>query len=216
MTAALPRAMMYLAARGFGESRREWALAMEAEFAAALEDGKPFSFAAGCLMAAWRGMPATEEGRFVLVNYALALGLLIPMAALQCMCAAGFPDLFTGPAGLYDMLAADNTQGPYWISAHVAAAPSLLTLWSLLGVAHIRLAWAQVECDWPRVMSMGSLMAAATVTLAVFMGVLLLDAKPVFLEAIALVTELTTILCIARWHGRLFPSAPASKRGWQF
>lgn len=216
MTAALPRAMMHLAARCFGDSRREWALAMEAEFTAALDDGKPFSFAAGCLIAAWREMPATEEGRFVLVSHALALGLLIPMATMQCLCAAGFPDLFTGPAGLYGLLTAGNALGPYFISAHMAAAPSLLVLWLLLGVAHLRLAWALVECDWPRVVSMGAFMAAVTATLAVFMAVLLLDATPAFLETIALIIELTTILSVARWHGRLFPSAPASKPSWQF
>jgi hypothetical protein len=208
--------MMHLAAHCFGESRGEWALAMEAEFAAALDDGKPFSFAAGCLIAAWREMPATEEGRFVLVNYALALGLLIPMATLQCLCAAGFPDMFTGPAGLYGLLAASNAPGAYFFSAQMAAAPSLLTLWLLLGLAHLRLAWALVECDWPRVVSLGALMAAVTATLAVFMAVLLLDATPAFLETIALMIEFATILSVARWHGRLFPSGATSEPGWQF
>ncbi len=207
---------MHLAARCFGESRREWAWAMEGEFAVALEDGRALPFAAGCLIAAWREMPVTEEGRFVLANYALALGVLIPMAALQCLCAIGFPDFFTGPTGLYGTLAAANAQGPYWITAHMAAAPSLLTLWLLLGVAHLRLAWALVECDWPCVVSMGALMAAVTATLAVFMTVLLLDAAPVFLETITLAIELTTILAVARWHGRLFPGVVMSKPGWRY
>jgi len=214
--AALSRAMMHLAARCLGESRREWAWAMEAEFSAALEDGRPFPFAVGCLMTAWREMPATGEGRFVLVNYAFALGLLVPMAALQCVCAAGFPDWFAGPTGLYGMLAAGNAQGPYWVTAHLAAAPSLLTLWLMLGLAHLRLAWALVECDWPCVVKMGALMAAATATLGVFMSVLLLDATPVFLETVALVAELATILSLARWHGQLSLSVATSKSGWQF
>ena len=54
MTAAISRAVMALAICCLGESRREWGLAMQAEFDEALADGKPFAFAIGCLLAAFR------------------------------------------------------------------------------------------------------------------------------------------------------------------
>ena len=72
MTAALSRAVMSLAICCLGESRREWALAMQAEFEAATAEGEAFAFATGCLIAAWCEMPKHAEGRLVLANYALA------------------------------------------------------------------------------------------------------------------------------------------------
>src|ERR1700712_3452057 len=79
MTAVAARAVMSLATCCLGEDRREWALAMQGEFEVAAEKGEPLAFAAGCLIAAWGEMPKHEEGRLVLANYTLALGLLIPM-----------------------------------------------------------------------------------------------------------------------------------------
>src|SRR5262245_56110678 len=100
MIGAIARAMMALAAHCLGESRREWAAAMQAEFEM-LAEGESLRFAIGCLAAALREMPAREEGRFTLTNYALALGLMIPMAALQFGCALlGLPHLYPGERGL--------------------------------------------------------------------------------------------------------------------
>lgn len=94
---------------------------MQAEFDAAVEDGKPFVFAIGCLIAAWRGMVKQGEGRLVLANYALALGMLVPMAALQFEQAIGF----FMPHGI---LAAGAGQSPYLIWFQSSAVPVLLIL----------------------------------------------------------------------------------------
>src|SRR3546814_3564115 len=83
MKTALSRAVMALAGCCMDESRREWSAAMRAEFDAAAPEGRSLSFATGCLVAAWREMLTREEGRYTLTNYALALGVMIPMAALQ-------------------------------------------------------------------------------------------------------------------------------------
>ena len=45
MTAPVSRAVMSLAICCMGESRREWALAMQAEFEAAIGKGERFAFA---------------------------------------------------------------------------------------------------------------------------------------------------------------------------
>jgi len=91
MTAAVSRALMALAICCLGESRREWALAMRGEFEAAIEEREPLAFAAGCLIAAWREMPKHAEGRLVLANHALALGLLVPVAVFQFACRSAHP-----------------------------------------------------------------------------------------------------------------------------
>ena len=96
MITGLATAVMSLARRCLGENRREWALAMQGEFDAAIADDRPLAFAVGCLIAAWREMPAQGQGRFVLANYALALGLLVPTAGLQFAFVVGLPRSFLG------------------------------------------------------------------------------------------------------------------------
>lgn len=197
---------MVLAACSLGESRREWALAMQGEFEGAIQDQRPLAFAAGCLIAAWREMPAHEHGRFVLANYALALGLLIPTAGLQLACVAGIPYLPLGQ-GLYGMLTPGSAQQLYLSDAYRAAKPVLLTLWLLLGGGHLRLAWVLLEHDWSRVVNMGALTVAASATLVVFTVVLFLDASAAGLQALMLAIELSAVYASARWHARLFPTA---------
>lgn len=206
MTAAVAKAVMSLASRCLGESRRDWAQAMQTELEAALDDGKPLAFATGCLLAAWREMPTQEQGRFVLANHVLALGLLIPMAGLQFACAAGSSNLFLGHVGLYAVLAPGGAQDPYLTEAHWAAIPPLLGLWLLLGIGHLRLAWVLLERDWSRVISAAALTVAASATLVIFTGVLFLSDASVALQAVLLAIELSAIYASARWHGRLSPS----------
>jgi hypothetical protein len=203
VTAALAKAVMSLAISCLGESRREWALAMQGEFGAAIDAGKPLAFATGCLMAAWREMPKHEEGRFVLVNYSLALGLIIPMAALQFACAAGLSSLFSAKDGLYGVPALGTTQEPYLSWAYLAAQPTLLGLWLLLCILHLRLAWVLLEGDWSRVIRTGSLSAAVTATLVIFNGVMLVVDDRAILQAAVLPIELMAIVASARWHARL-------------
>jgi len=195
MTQAAAKAVMTLATSCLGENRREWAFAMEGEFEAAIEDGKPLAFATGCLIAAWREMPKQAEGRLVLANYALALGLLIPMAVLQFMQAVGVT------------LTIGDNQNPYLAWSQLTAAPILLILWLLLGIGHLRLAWVLVERDWSGVMRVGALIGAAMVTLFLFMGVLFLDIDALLSQVAALAFELTAILATARGQARLLSSA---------
>jgi hypothetical protein len=207
MITGLATAVMSLAGRCLGENRREWALAMQGEFDAAIADGRPLAFAVGCLIAAWREMPTQGQGRFVLANYALALGLLVPTAGLQFAFVVGLPRSFLGQGGLYTLLAPGSAGDPYLADAHASAIPTLLLLWVLLGAGHLRIAWVLLERDWSRVISTAALTVAVSATLVIFTGVLLLDDAAVALQAALLAMELSAIFASARWHARLFPSA---------
>lgn len=200
---------MILAECCLGGARREWALAMQGEFEAAVEAGKPLAFATGCLMASLREMPRQEEGRFVLVNHMLALGVLIPAAGLQLMCAAG--SAFPQGSALHGAPAPGSAQAFYLADAYLAAVPMLLGLWLLLCALHLRLAWVLLEGDWSGVIRVGSLIAAATITLLVFTGVLLLDDARTVVQAAMLATELGAIAALARWHDRLFSGRAAEQ-----
>jgi hypothetical protein len=181
---------------------------MEAEFEAAVEDGKPFAFATGCLIAAWREMVNHDEGRLVLANYALALGLLLPMAALQFVRAIGVSSIFHGQESPYGLLALGAGASPYLVWSQISAVPALLILWLLLGIAHLCLAWVLVEGDWARVVKFGAVIGAVTVTLLLFAGVLLLDLSSFILQATELGIELAAIAGAARWQARLLSNGP--------
>ncbi len=199
MTSAVSRAVMTLASQCLGGQRRDWGMAMQAEFEAAVEDGKPFVFAVGCLIAAGRAMVGQREGRLALTNYAFALGLLLPIAALQFEQAIGLP-VFTGGS-----LGGTHTgvdQNPYLAWSQNAATPILVSVWLLLGAAHLCLAWALVEKDWPRVFDFGALIGAATIALSLFAGVLMLDLSPLVAQVAELGIELAAILAIARLHAQ--------------
>lgn len=207
MTAAVARAVMSLASCCLGESRREWARAMQAEFEAAISEQEALAFASGCLIAAWCEMPKQAEGRLALGNYALALGLLIPMAVMQFALALGFSSVFADGGGPDFILLAGASQNPYFAWSQFSAVPGLLILWLLLGMGHLRLAWVLVDRDWTRVVKASALIGATTITLFIFMAVLLLDVTAVILQAAALTVELTALLAMARRHARLFPGA---------
>ncbi|WP_380785490.1 hypothetical protein [Sphingomonas sp. R86521] len=176
-------------------------MAMEAEFEAAVEDRRPFLFALGCLFAAWREMGKHSEGRLTLANYALALGLLIPMAALQFQQAVGFLTSAEGQAfGTSGFGAGPN---PYLIWSQNSAIPILLIIRLLLGMAHLCLAWMLVEGDWSRALKCGTLIAAAMITLSLFTGVLMLDLSPLRVQFLKLAIELAAVVSISRWHIRV-------------
>jgi hypothetical protein len=212
VTAIVARAVMRLAARSLGESRRDWALAMQGEFEAAIEDRRPLAFATGCLIAAWREMPAREQGRFALASHALALGLLIPMAGLQLACAAGFPQQLTGQGWLSAVKG--TAQVPYLADAGRNAVPAFIVLWLLLGMGHLRLAWVLLERDWSRVARIAALMAAASATLIIFTGTLFLDDAGAAVQAALLGIELSAVYAFARWHDRLYPGASSASLAW--
>jgi len=204
MTQAVSRALLSLASRSLGSDRRTWAMAMEAEFEEAVEDGKPMMFAIGCLFAAWREIGKHNEGRLILANYALALGLLIPMAALQFQQAVGFLSSAESPFGMQGAGAGPNL---YVIWSQNSAIPILLITWLLLGMAHLCLAWMLVEGDWPRIVKCGTLIGAAMITLSLFMSVLMLDLSPLRAQVAELAIELAAVVSISRWHMRVFADA---------
>lgn len=201
MTPALARMIMTLATCCLGEARREWALAMQAEFETARDAGKPLAFATGCLTAALREMPLHTEGRLALANYGLASCVLVPIACLQLLCATGLA--FPQDAMFHSVSQPDSAKGIWLARAYLSAVPLLLSLWLLLCVLHLRLAWALLERDWQHVARVGSLIAAGTLTLLLFSGVLLLDDGRTVIQAGIVAFELVAICASAEWHARL-------------
>ncbi len=202
MTPALAYAIMALADRCMSESRREWGQAMQAEFAAAIEDGHSLSFAIGCLWSALRQMPKEEEGRFVLTSYALALFIMIPMAAVQIGWAFfSLQDLFAEDKGLRASL----TPGQAMVvaSAYQAAVPSLTILLLSSSAGQLRIAWMMLERDWSRVTSTGMAILAAMVTLILFMSSVFLDAGQALALTAVLATELAVLMGLSCWHAEL-------------
>jgi hypothetical protein len=200
--AALARALLSLASCCLGESRRGWALAMQAELDAATAAGRPLAFAAGCLIAAWREMPRHSEGRLALANNALALGLLVPMAGLQFASAAGFPLPFWRGGGFYQGPVPGSVQDLYLYDAFAGAVPTLLGLSLFLCLLQLRFAWLLLERDWRGVVRIGALIAASVAALAIFTGVLFLDGQAAALQASALAVDLLAALALAQWQGR--------------
>jgi hypothetical protein len=178
---------------------------MRAEFDVALADGKPFAFAMGCLIAAWGEMPNHAEGRLVRSTYAFALGVLIPMAALQFALALGFSSIFAGGEAFNDLLLVGGSQNPLLALCQLDAAPSLRALWLLIGVAHLRLAWVLVELDWARAAKVGALICAALMTLFIFMAALFVDLTFVGLQTAVVAIEFAALIAAARRHAQLFP-----------
>jgi hypothetical protein len=200
---------MEVAFRCLGASRREWALAMRAEFDVAVADGRPFAFAGGCLVAAWREMPNHAEGRLVLSNYALALGVVIPLAVLQFGLALGISSAFAAgfsaggaPGGA---VLVGGSQNLLLAPSQLDAAPGLAGLWFLIGLGHLRLAWVLVERDWGRVANAGALIGAALTTLSLFTTALALDATFVVLQGAAIAIEFMTIVGAAGRHAGFSP-----------
>ncbi|MDG2535134.1 hypothetical protein P6144_15850 [Sphingomonas sp. HITSZ_GF] len=207
MSAPIARAVLALALCCLGESRREWRAAMRAEFEAAAEDGAPLRFAAGCLMAALRELVTREEGRFALTSYALVLGLMLPMAALQIGCALlGLPYLYPDQHGLAGALLEGRAHEDLLRTVYQAAIPSLALLQLLIGIGHLCIAWAMLEGDWAGVTRRATLTLAAAATLLLFMGVLFLDGSQVLLQGAVLAIELATLCGVARWHAQLSPA----------
>lgn len=210
----MSRAMMAVAGRCLGESRRDWAAAMEAEFAIAAMAGKPLAFAAGCLAAAWRDMLSREDGRFTLTSYAVALGLMVPMAAIQFGCALfGFPFLYPGTEGLAGALLLGGDHLDLVGDFYRTAVPPLGLLLIALGVGHLRIAWAMLDCDWARVRRIGTLTLAVATTLILFMGALFLDSSRALLQVGVLTIELAILWLLARWSARLSAAAVTEHPG---
>ena len=203
MTFVLSRAVMALALSCLVQRRSEWAHAMEVEFEAASEDGKPLAFAFGCLIAAWRELPAHEEGCFIIASQMLAFLLILPMAALVAASIfSGFPGSYIGPIQLFDVLGVTAGQEPLLTEANRSAIPALAALIFLLAGAHLRIAWLVLERDWGRAATLGMLMAAATMALTIFTSLVFAYGASALAQAGMLATELAIISALARWHAR--------------
>nr|WP_294817847.1 hypothetical protein [uncultured Sphingomonas sp.] len=204
MTATSARLVMALAVRGLGEHRIAWAQAMAAEFKAAEEDGHPLRFALGCLIGAWRMMPAHAEGRFVLASYALSLGVLIPVATMLALAAAfGFP-FFTASDGVDGYLWGSGAHMLLLNDGNMIVAPSLTLLMMAMAALHLPLAWWVLDGDWDRVAAANRFGAAAATTLAIVTSLAALDPTRLLLPIAVLAAEMGMILVLTRWHQHLF------------
>ncbi|MCW3848548.1 hypothetical protein OF829_15035 [Sphingomonas sp. LB-2] len=214
MRAAVSRALMAMAAACMGEGRRGWATAMRAEFEMAEQAGDGLRFAIGCLAAAWRGMLTREEGHFILTSYALVLGLMIPMAAVQIGCALlGLPYLYPGTMGVPVAMLKGGAHEALLRSVYLNGLPSFTFLLLVLGAGHLRLAWAMLDRDWSRVLRAAAAMLAAALTLVLVMSAFFLDSSRALLQGGLLAVELATVAVVARWHGQLFPPPPVEQPG---
>ena len=204
MSAGLPGAMVKLASRCLGDHRRDWAQAMEAELGTAAANGEAFIFAAGCLVAALREMPAHAEGRFALASHVLALGLLVPLATLLFWGALlGFPYLAPGQFGISDFLSGHSAQLPLLHEANWALAPSLTGLVLALAASQLALAWFVLERDWSRVATLQLFCAALLTTLVIVSVLLAIDGTRLLAPVAGLVVEALAVLAASRWHAQL-------------
>ena len=208
MTAILARAIMAVAEACVGDDRRYWGLAMRSELEAAIDDGKPLTFAAGCLIGALREMPKHEEGRFTLTSHAVALGLLPLAAPLIMGTASGFPFLPSGHAGIAGWFAGTGAHQPLLTPWNRGFAPALAVLvWGIV-MGHVLMPWFILERNWDRVATLARVNSAATVTLLLFTVVLFLDLAFMLLPATVLAIELVAIWQLHRWQAQLFVGAP--------
>jgi hypothetical protein len=204
MSTALARALIVLATCWLPRGRSEWAQAMRAEFAVAMEEGAPLAFAAGCLLASVRELLTREEGCFAITSHALAVTVMLPMAALQVGCALfGLPYLFPGHHGLAGALTEGGAYLHLMQRVYQAAVPSLDLLLLLIGMGHLRVAWAMLDGDWAGVARLGWMTLASSVTLVLLMTVLFLHTGQALLLGAILLVELSSVLLVARWHRQL-------------
>ncbi len=204
MSGGVSRSFMALAVRMLGEHRREWAIAMQMEYEAASADGKALGFALGCLLTACRELPAREEGRFAIASHILALGIILPVAALTvASVATGFPASYLGHVGVHGVAELGGGQGPILSEGNRFAVAPLALLVIALAALHLRIAWLALERDWTRLAAAGALSAAVTATLLILSLVVFVDAVAALAQVAVLVVELAAASALARWHGQL-------------
>jgi hypothetical protein len=185
---------------------------MQAEFDAAADEGKALRFAIGCLFASWRVMPSDEQGRFAIANYLLVIGLIVPLAAIMLSgIFLELPPLRHGQVEASGWLPSGALAQPLLTDANQSAVPPLALLVVLLIAAHLRVAWALLERDWARVARVGTLIAASTITLAIFNFVVFVSDTGL-VHAAAAAIELSGIFVLVRWHDQL-PQEPSSRSG---
>jgi hypothetical protein len=177
---------------------------MQAELEVAIGDGRPLAFAMGCILAAWRELPAHAEGRFTLASHLLAIGLIVPIAALLLWCGfIGYPYLAFGKVGMWGFLAGNSEQLSLLNDGDWAVAPALSLLILVQAGTQLLLAWFVLERDWERVAAIGRFNAATLTTLAIVTSLLDLMGTSILLQTAGLTVETLAVLALARWHEQL-------------
>jgi hypothetical protein len=182
---------------------------MRGEFEAAVEDERELGFALGCLMAAWQDMRTHRQGRLALAGHGVALGLIVPAAAL-CLCAAmlGFPFLGVGDVGVLGFPPGVSRQLPLLNEGDWALALPLTLLVLAMAAGQLWLAWSLVERDWSHAAAAQRFNAAAVTTLVILNALLALDMTSMLLPVGATVTEVLVVQTLAWWHDAAAPCAP--------
>lgn len=209
MRVAVARAVMLIALGCMGSHRREWAAAMAAEFEVAAEAGDPLSFALGCLVAAWRELPAHDEGRFMLASHVLAVGVVLPVGSLLLASVArGFPLLALGDANTGSLLGSGYPSFPN-TEANQAGLPLMAFFTIALGLGHLLMAWVMLDRDWQRAALIGRLGTAITATMLIFSSILYLFDACALPQAALIAVELIAVWTLVRWHADLPEAAPS-------
>lgn len=209
MRIAIARAVMLIARRCMGSPRRDWADAMAAEFEIAAEAGAPLSFAFGCLLAAWRELPAHDEGRFVLASHVLAVGVILPVGTLLLASVArGFPLLALGDANTDSLLGSGYPTFPN-TEANQAGLPLMAFFTFALGLGHLLMAWVMPDRDWQRAALISRLGTAIMATMVIFSSILFLFDACALPQAALIAVELIAVWSLVRWHADLPEASPA-------
>ncbi len=194
------RLVMALAMHGLGAHRQVWAQAMRAEFAVAEADGRPFRFAFGCLIGAWRTLPQHGEGRFALAGYGLSLALLLPVAGVLTMAALQGLPFGEASGGIGALLSGSGPYRSLLNPGTLAAGPALTLALLLLALCHLPVAWWVVEHDWPRVTAASCFGAAAMTTLAIATGCTTQHVDALLLPFALLMIEVVAVSALAWSH----------------
>ncbi len=208
MTMSLSRTILAIATACLGEDRQTWSRAMNAEYHVAAADGQALSFAAGCLVAALREMVGSAKGRFVLTSYAVALGIMVPMAAIEIGCVVfGLPYLYPDERGLSGAILVGGSHAALLRPIYLCAVPAFAILQLVAGAGHLRLAWSLLERDWAGALRWAMLTLAGMTTLTIFMAAFFLDSRQALIQGVVVVIELAILLFIMRRHTELHPGA---------
>ncbi len=214
MTLSLSRAILAIATACMGEDRQTWSRAMNAEYPAAADEGRALSFAAGCLVAAWWQMLTSAQGRLVLTSYAVALGIMVPMAAIEIGCAVfGLPYLYPDQRGLSGALLVGGSHEALLRHTYLSAIPALALVQLGAGAGHLRLAWSLLDRDWAGALRWSIWTLAAMITLVIFMGVFFLDSRQALMQGCVVGIELAMLLVIIRRHAELLSVVETEQSG---
>lgn len=200
MTASFSKLLLMLAVRSLGPHRSVWGQAMLAEFEAAEADGRPFSYAFGCLLGAWRTMPHHFAGRFALASHVVCLGIFLPVGAMLLVAAiSGFPFVDAGD-GISGFLLGTGTHASLLNPGTQMLAPAFGLMMLMLTACHLSLAWWVLDRNWERVAMTMSFGAATMTTLVIVTCCAALNLATLLLPLAALLVELSAVSALVWWH----------------